>query len=101
MTAQQTHERNLAWIDRAIRIAESDIKSGNGIGTMTEETCLASLRANRKVLERHGPDKRYSNDPPLCGACCEDTNDPEWDSDSLQRVDYPRPTADLIISGVL
>lgn len=47
MTAQQTHEKNLAWIDERIGWLEEG------------PFAINSLRANRKVLERHGPEIRY------------------------------------------
>lgn len=76
MTAQQTHEKNLAWIDEQVATlvasiarhkafihndSMSSLKLKPAIDQQIAENelTLASLRANRKVLERHGAEVRY------------------------------------------
>ena len=52
MNLIETHEKNLAWIDERV-------------GWLIEgEVFTRSMRANRKVMERHGPDEYGS-----CSVC--------------------------------
>ena len=51
MNPIETHEKNLAWVDDEIKSISEQFISDEGYTN--------SLRANRKTLERHGPETRY------------------------------------------
>lgn len=93
MTAQQTHEKNLAWIDTLIAQYEytlSDSLDMNGYDGVAEG--LASLRANRKVLERHGPDENGE---------CSDCKNYYFSPTAMPiGVSYPCPTYTDITEGL-
>ncbi len=83
MTAQQTHERNLAWIDYAVGSIGTTTSTSNAMKYMN------SLRANRAVLERHGPDEMNE-----CRECRGQAD--HYDAGK----DYPCPTTTDITEGL-
>ena len=67
MNPIETHEKNLAWIEGEIKSISEQFISDEGYTN--------SLRANRKTLERHGPE-----------------NVVDWNQNTtpMERDDYPQ-----------
>ena len=87
MNPIETHEKNLAWIDKQIDLYTFALRQSMDDSEFNATSSgRKSLRANRKVLERHGPRVigfRYSDNVPTgyeCSACqvvypCPNTTD--------------------------
>ena len=69
MNPIETHEKYLAWIDEEIRKLERFYPFGSFGRILTHEIPSNSLRANRKVLERHGPIRIYRTQDFECAVC--------------------------------
>lgn len=106
MTAQQTHEKNLAWIDEALEISrEDDAETGRMYGWDNfESNGTKSLRANRKVLERHGPQSQNPLVADFYGGeievVCDSCFEPSEDGESPCSIAFPCLTYTDITEGL-
>ena len=81
MNPIETHEKYLAWIDKKILFIGHLVSP---INNLLIKEYVNSLRANRKVLERHVPLERYRGQPWVCRTC--------RDGDGCLEFDFPCPT---------
>jgi len=68
---QPTHDEVIAWIDEAVRLLRQRIATttlGDGSVQALDRITIASLLANRDVLERHKPIP-YNDGSTFCRAC--------------------------------